>query len=85
MAASSMFHSNPNAESRTAPSSPFSLNALHPVKSHDFKAEENIKSLFPKALASHSMIDMNSTSTTRRAAFGGKLDSMARKITTTFQ
>ena len=39
---------------------------------------------FPKAMLSHSMIDMNSTSSGRRVGFG-KLDSMARKVSTRFQ
>lgn len=49
------------------------------------KIEESKAPLWPKALASQSMIDMNSTSSARRSAFGGKLDSMARKVTPSFQ
>jgi hypothetical protein len=47
------------------------------------KHEDNRLQVFPKALASQSMIDINSTST-RRSAFG-MLDSMARKVNPTFQ
>jgi hypothetical protein len=47
------------------------------------KPEENKMATFPKALASHSMIDMNSTSA--RRSFIGKLDSMARNVTPNFQ
>lgn len=47
------------------------------------KPEENRLNPFPRAMASQSMIDINSTST-RRSAFG-MLDSMARKVNPTFQ
>jgi hypothetical protein len=46
--------------------------------------EETNAKMFPRGLASQSMIDMNSTSSTRRAPFG-KLDSMARIVKPAFQ
>jgi len=40
--------------------------------------------MFPRAMSSQSMIDINTSTSARRVPFG-KLDSMARVVTSTFQ
>ena len=55
----------------------------HKPREINDKNDPNTLGIFPKAMLSSSMIDMNSTSN-RRVGFG-KLDSMARKVTPTFQ
>lgn len=88
MSSSSMFFHTPNndftkSSGYGSTNSTFNPYSVKKEFNPDPVEEPKIPS-FPKALASQSMIDMNSTSTTRRAAFGA-LDSMARKVTPDFQ
>ena len=80
MSSSSMFSPTHNDFKRqmplpSAPFDPFARNQDPPPNQSN--------ELYPRAMASQSMIATN-TSSAKRATFG-KLDSMARKVTTTFK
>lgn len=84
MSSSSMFSSPTNADFKrtasflptSAPFDPFQRNIDQPTSNTSAES-------FPRAMASQSMIATN-TASSKRATFG-KLDSMARKVTTTFK
>jgi hypothetical protein len=80
MSSSSMFSPTHNEFKRTTPfpSAPFDPFARTPDAPSNQTSE-----LYPRAMASQSMIATN-TSSAKRTTFG-KLDSMARKVTTTFK
>jgi hypothetical protein len=50
----------------------------------DNKIDEPKKEIYPRAMASQSLIATNTSSSNKRSTFG-KLDMMARKVTTTFK
>lgn len=79
MSSSSMFSPTHNEYKRTSPFPTVPFDPFAPRQ--DLLSVPNSET-FPRAMASQSMITNNSS--TRRTTFG-KLDSMARKVTTTFQ
>jgi hypothetical protein len=82
MSSSSMFSPLHNEFKRPQPFPPASL-PFDPFARTQDTLSATTTDPFPRAMASQSMIATNSSSA-KRATFG-KLDSMARKITTTFK
>lgn len=84
MSTSSMYFPNSTIEQRR--NTPFSptLKSFDPFQRDISTLDDSSNDAFPRALASQSMISMNTASSGKRAGFG-KLDSMARNVTTTFK
>lgn len=85
MSTSSMLTGNTNSEFKRIDHFNQTSNVFNPFQRNmDTKIEESNFDPYPRAMASQSMIATNTSSSSKRATFG-KLDSMARIVTTTFK
>lgn len=83
MSTSSTFNTN-NPEFRKVSTFTANINPFETQKTFDNNFQEINGDSYSKTMASQSMIAPNTSSNNKRPTFG-KLDSMARKITATFQ